>query len=225
MEDLSKKDNLNTHLDAIANFHKVSRGYESAFCRFPCCIGKVFENYKIALRRYEKYLQEIRTLGPDNKFEEVILKYGQMYSERAQKSIEQVYSASYIQLIKRSMKNHELCLGNTSIKNIACRDNNQIEVVSFEKCCVNMVEMDGVCYLIKYKKKGNSFIEKGIKLYCNKEELDENSYRFMNALITYPYMVIRCCLRYKENPSKKNLDDYICSLSKAAQKEGDSIDF
>ena len=123
IDKVSQEDDMENHIKAIANFNKLSKGYESAFCRFPCNIGKVFENYKIMLRKYEKYLQQIRWLGPENKFQEILLKYGEMYSERAQKSIEQVYLSNYIELIKRSMKNQEICLGNTSLKNIAYINN------------------------------------------------------------------------------------------------------
>lgn len=216
---IEKKDTVNEHIKALVSFHKISKGYESAFCRFPCCIGKVFENYKMMLRKYEKYLHEIRSLGPDNKFQNTILKYGDEYGERAQKSIEQVYASNYIELIKRSMKNGEICLGNTSLKNIGFKNENEIEIVSFQKCCNNMVEMDGVSYLMRNNIKDLKASKEIITLFCKEEGLEENSLKYMEALIRYPYLFIRCCIRYKEKPNKWSAEEYIMKLEKAMRKE------
>lgn len=206
---------------AIHDFHEKAMGFNGYLRnRLNNNTGKVVEEYKVSIKKLSADLKKIKTIGPKNSFEEILIKYGQKIINRGEECIRIVYKSDYIGIITRSMRRTEICLGNTDFKNL--RKSNFTEVVSFEDCSYNMVEMDCFFFLSKLKKKGVKLdYQKLVKEFCYIEGLDARSSKFLIALISYPHEFIKCCNKYREGKNKWNEEKFPEKLLKNLIKERD----
>jgi hypothetical protein len=185
-------------------------------------IGKTVEQYKIYIKRFSKQLNNFKRNGISNEFEKLIFKYGDVYLERANMCMNTIYKSDYINLILRSMKRTEMCLGNTYFNNL--RKLKNLEIIDIEDCCYNMVEMDLVSLLGKVKRKGiQDDFSSCITEFCELESLDNNSFNFIASMISYPYEFIRCCNRYREGTKNWTTEQYTEKLQKAMVADVDSL--
>lgn len=207
----------------ISEFHIKTLGYTGYMNkRLDNNIGKIVEQYKIYIKRFSKQLNKLKESGSNNEFENLVLKYGDIYLDRANKCMNTINNNDYISLILRSMKRTELCLGNTYFNNL--RKTNDLEIINIESCSYNMVEMDLVNLLHKIKKKGIWIdFSSVIKDFCNLESLDQNSFNFILAIISYPYEFIRCCNRYREGTKNWTTEQYAEKLQKSMVADGESL--
>ena len=160
--------------------------------------------------------------GGSNKFEDLVLRYGDIYLDRANNCMNIININDYIGLILRSMKRTEMCLGNTYFNNL--RKINNLEVINVEGCCYNMVEIDLVNLLAKVKRRGVDIdFNSCVKDFCDLESLDINSFNFILAMISYPYEFVKCCNRYREGIKQWTTEQYTEKLQKAMVADGDSL--
>lgn len=207
----------------ITEFHIKTLGYTGYMNkRLDNNIGKVVEQYKIYIKRLSKQLDNLKKSGDNNKFENLVLKYGDIYLGRANKCIETINNNDYIGLILRSMKRTEMCIGNTYFNNL--RKTNSLEIINVEDCSYNMVEMDLFNLLSKIKRRGVDIdFNSCIKSFCDLESLNINSFNFVLAMISYPYEFVKCCNRYREGTKKWTTEQYAEKLKKAMVADGDSL--
>jgi hypothetical protein len=211
-------------LYAISEFHKKVMGYKGYMGkRLDNKTGGIIEQFKVNVKRLKRYLKNIRMNSASTDFERMLLKVGFEYLQRAENCISEAYNSGYMNIIERSMKKTEICLGNTDFNGV--RINSEVvEVSSIDKCCYNNVEMDCFLLLSKYKRRGvNLDYRSLVKKFCEFEELGENSYNFILALLSYPYAFMKCCNRYRERSKEWNEEEYEDKLSKALLKDGESL--
>ena len=189
----------------ISEFHKKIIGYNGYMnIRLDNKTGKIVEQYKIYNKKLKRDIKKIKLNKPENQYEELLLEVGDLYLDRAEASVEEIYKWDYIDLISRSMQRVEICLGCTDFNNIAKEEG--IVISSLDNCCYNMVENDGVYLINKLKKKGLTMNwENLIYKYCDFEGLEYKSAKFISGLVSYPYEFMKCCNRYREN--KKDWDE------------------
>ncbi|MGE5626788.1 MAG: hypothetical protein ACM3X7_01595 [Solirubrobacterales bacterium] len=211
---LSKDNNISNQLKIISKFHKIAAGYrEYSGCGLKDGIGKDIEKSKVEMKKFKKIIQGIKLMGPENIFEEALLNMGYHTFEKAQRALKISESEKYLGLLKRSMDNGEICIGEPSFKNI-WGDNN-IRISKINKCSYNIVESDGVVFFRRLKRKGYKFnLEGCIDEYCTLENLDQFSREYMSSLLTYPYYTIRYCIRYKDKKYNISEIDYLNKLTK-----------
>jgi hypothetical protein len=211
------------HLNVLSEFHKTIMGFNGFMGkRLNNYTGKRVEEFKVYTKKLKRDIRKLELEGVQNNFEAILLSRGEEFINRAEKCISEIYSWQYYNLINRSMKRIEICLGNTYQDNIRKLDT--IEVINIEHFGYNMVECDGVYYLNKLKRKGARFDWKQlIGEFCNTEGLGVTSEVFISAMIDYPYEFMKCCNRYRYR--KKNWDDekYAENLALAIDKDGVSI--
>ena len=185
-------------------------------------IGKTVEQYKVFIKRLNRDLEKLKEKEPDNEFEKLLQEKGELYLLRAKDCIDNIYINDYMNLIVRSMKRMEMCLGNTYFNNL--RKNKEIEVKSVDNCCYNMVEMDLVYLLNKIKRKGiNVDVNSIIMEFCELESLESYSASFVQSIISYPYEFIKCCNRYREKSKDWTEDEYVLKLQRAMILDGNSL--
>ena len=208
---------------AIYAFHEKSLGFNGYLRnRLNNNTGKVIEEYKISIKKLAGDINNIKRNEPKNSFEELIIKYGNEVINRSEECIRAVYHSDYIGIITRSMRRIEICLGNTDFQNL--RKNNFIEVVDFENCSYNMVEMDCFILLNKLKRKGVKLdFTKLAREFSYIEGLDASSENFLIALISYPREFMKCCNRYREGKKEWHNDRFSQKLIKALIQDGDSL--
>ena len=202
------------HLKLISQFHKEAIGYKCPINKdIKNNLGKTIEEYKVVIKKLKKYLDNHKELlGAET----------EVFLRRAEDSVSIAENSNYIELIKRSMNRREICLGNNSPLNIW--DANEILAINIEDCCYDLIEMDGIQYLSKLKRKdiGLNF-EKLIKVYCENEGLGTDSEKFMLALLSYPREFIKCFERYRLNKREWTKDEFIKNIEKAFKKDGNSL--
>lgn len=207
----------------ISEFHIKTLGYTGYMSkRLDNNIGKTVEQYKIYIKRLSKQINNLNKNGINNDFEKLLFKYGDIYLNRSDKCISTIYKSNYINLILRSMKRTEMCLGNTYFNNL--RKVRSLEIIDVDECCYNMVEMDIAYFLGKIKRRNiDADFYSLIKDFCELESLDENSYKFILSIISYPYEFVRCCNRYREGIKNWTVEQYVEKLQKAIIADGDSL--
>jgi len=210
-------------LGAIYDFHKKSLGFNGYLRnRLNNNTGKIIENYKISIKKLTYDMNNVKKDGAKNSYEELIIKYGEGVINRGEECIKEVYGADYLEIIKRSMRRGEICLGNIDFQNL--RQSNHLEVVSFENCSYNMVEMDCFLLLSKLKRKGSKLdFRKLAKEFCYIEGLDESSLKFLIALISYPHEFMKCCNRYRVGTRMWHEDEFSGKIVKALVRDGNSL--
>jgi len=208
---------------AIYAFHEKSLGFNGYLRnRLNNNTGKIIEEYKICIKRLAVVINNIKKNKSRNPFEKLILEYGEEVINRGQECIRAIYESDYIGIITRSMRRCEICLGNTGFQNL--QKNNFVEVVSFEDCNYNMVEIDCFYLLSKLKRKGLKVdFHKLINEFCYIEGLDDSSSKFLIALLSYPNEFIKCCNRYKEAEKQDNNEKFSKKLMKALIQDGASL--
>lgn len=207
----------------ISEFHDRTLGYTGYMNKkLSNNIGRVVEQYKVNIKKLNRDLKKIKQNGADNELDKILLKNGELYLERAQKCIEKIYMNDYIDLIMRSTKRVEMCIGNTYFNNLRKLQN--IEVKDIEGCCYNMVEMDFAYFLNKVKRKGLEIdFYSLINEFCSLEDLDTSSVKFILAIISYPYAFMKWCSRYRDKNQNFDEKEYYLKLQKAIKEDGNSL--
>lgn len=206
---------VENHIKVLGEFHNKVKGFNYHVSK---CItnnlGKNIEEKKVEIKKNKRFMEE-------HKSEKI---YENMYYiiKQAENSIEKVYESNYLELINRSMRNFEMCIGNSSYSNIIKKS--EIEILSIEKCSYDMLENDGVYFLSKLKNKDSKIDYKSlIKLYCKEEKLDENSENYMIAVLSYPKESMKKISKYRLNKKSWNQDQFFIELKKASIKDKQRI--
>lgn len=222
--DNAKEEEILNQLLLISEFHKKTMGYKGYMgLSLDNKTGSTVEQYKVSIKRLRRYIKNIRLNSASSDFERKLLKVGFDYIKRAENCISEIINSGYLEIIERSMKRAEICLGNTTFSNLNKTDD-ILEVCSLNKCSYNNIEMDCFYLLSKYRRKNLKLNYKDIvNKYCDYENLNENSSRFIIALLSYPYEFMRCCNRYREKSKTWSEEEYEERLEKAILKDGEML--
>jgi hypothetical protein len=223
LEDIDEA-KIEMQLFNISEFHKNVMGYKGYMGkRLDNKTGSVVEQYKVNIKRLRRYLKNIRVNSAASDFERLLLKEGFDYLQRAETCISEIFNSGYMSIIERSMKKTEICLGLVDFNNLR-KNAEKIELLSLNKCCNNNVEMDCFYLLNKYRRKGIKLDYKRLaSKFCQYEGLDENSCKYILALLSYPYGFMKCCNRYREKTKEWSEEQYKESLLKEIVKDGEIL--
>ncbi|WP_032121272.1 hypothetical protein [Clostridium amazonitimonense] len=208
------------HMDILSEMHKKVMGYEGSIgFNLPNNIGKLVEGCKVEIKKNNRFICYLQKQGANNNFESLLLDVGDDYIKRAERCVECVYNWHYIDILYRSMRKCEICIRDSTEENI--RKDEHIEIANGKNFCYEILEVDAINYLNKFKRKGVSLdYEELIAYFCNIELLDENSNYFIKAMISYPFEFMKCLNRYKRSKKPWTLDQYEDKLLKAIEKDG-----
>ena len=211
-------------LFTMSEFHKRVMGYKVYMGkRLDNKTGSVIEQYKVNIKRLQRYLKNIRINSASSDFERILLKVGFEQLQRSEKCISEMYNAGYISIIERSMKRIEICLGDVDYTNLI-KEEESLEILNIDKCCYNNVEMDCFNLLSKYRRKGIELdYKKLVYKFCEFEGLEDNSAKFILALLSYPHAFMKCCNRYREKSKEWSEKEYEDRLDKAILKDGEPL--
>lgn len=217
------ENDIEEHFKVLNEFHKLTIGFNGMLGRrLNNYTGKKLEDCKVSIKKLKRDLKKYKTEKPSNYFEEKLVTYGDEMLNRSEYCIQKIFEFDYYELINRSMKRTEICLGNSYIDNI--RKNTNIEIINLEHCGYNLLECDGLYYLNKLKRKEAKVDWRGVvKKYCEIEELNPSSEMYMLAMLSFPYEFMKCCNRYRYKTKEWSDERYGSSLELAIKKDGDSI--
>lgn len=221
--DLMNESLVYEHLAVISEFHKRAMGYDYHFKeRIKNYTGRTIEKYKVDIKKMKRSYEVLKNIQELNNFQKLFMDTAEENIKRAEKCVNYISHRNYVNLILRSMRKCEICLENSYFDNLRKTDN--VEVINVENCAWDLVEMDGIYFLRKLKKKGVELDwEKSIIKCCEYEVLGKDSVDFMLALYSYPYEYIKWCLRYEENKKFLQNDKYVKKLKKAIILDGKSL--
>lgn len=195
-------------LKAIHSFHEKHVGNDDSFKdNIKNNLGKTIEDYKVEVRRLKK-------INPSDQVKNCI--------NRAELCLKFTKDNKYLELIKRSMKRKEICIGNE----MKIDSNNKIELdkIDINKCCYDMVEFDVINYLCYLRKKDIDLNwKKMIKKYCELEGLNSYSEKFIMAMVSYPKYTIKFFTKLKKDEKKLTETEYEKALRKAIKKDNESL--
>jgi len=215
------KEQVLRQIETIAEFHKSAMG-----CFLPQNIvknkiGKTVLSNRNNLRKISLYYKMIQK-NPMNSFDELLLKRGEEFIKRGERSLDHIYLGEYLELIKRSMKRNELCIKNCCFDNI--RKKEKIEILNFDNICYDLVEIDGLYLFARLKGKKQDFDYKElIKYFIEAENLTKESRNFMEAVFSYPCYFMKCAIRYIDRKKEWDQEYYIKRLIKAMEKDKESL--
>jgi hypothetical protein len=129
---------LDEQLFLINEFHKNVMGYKGFVgMRLDNKIGGLVEQYKVNIKRLKRYLKNIRLNTASSDFERILLKKGFEYVQRAENCITEIYNSGYMNIIERTMKRTEICLGNPDVSNP--RKGDKLEIKNIDKASVSKI--------------------------------------------------------------------------------------
>lgn len=207
----------------ITEFHKsVSKYKANSAHMLPMETGKIVEKYKKQRKYFKRYIDLLKSRGDLDSFEKSILTYSDVYLARVEKVLKVITNSRYIKIIKRSMERHEICLGNTNFNNLRKKEN--LEIVNLQYCSFCNVEMDVIYLLGKLKRKNVKldFVNL-IDFYADAEKLDDNSKKFILAMLSYPSGVMNLILDYKKGKRHDEGEDILMKLKAEIIRDGVSL--
>ena len=223
-EDIKKNLNVNMEealkqIEIISEFHKKVMGFSSMVNRnIPNCSGKTLEKYKMETKKLKKVYKRIQNDNPTNEVEKFILKTGEKMINRGEICIKAAKNSDYLSLLQRSMSRNEICLGYVDFNNL--RKRKYLEVISLERCCYDMIEMDYLKFLLGLRRSGISIdYNTLIEYLCKLEGLNQSSKMFILSLMSFPHKYMRCCIRYGESKRDWSEKEFLDRMQKAVQQD------
>lgn len=166
-----------------------------------CELGKRHEKLKVFIKKADKHLSVINKKNDKNKMDIFLIQNGKDIVDVCKKTIDNISKIKYADMLERSMKNRELCIGRVDSRNIRITD--KIEIGTVKYLSYNLVEEDILNYLFKIKNKKIN-LNKLIKIYANLAGLSQDSEKYMQNIIKIPQESIKIWEKYSKN--KKNLE-------------------
>lgn len=202
----------------INQFHNILKEYRGYDIKnIDNKTGRLVEKYKMEIRLAKRYIKSSRENNTSDDFNDLLLKY----IKRSENCIIEA-SRNYVELIKRSMKDEEMCLGNCYFDNIY--KNGKLFIKDIDHICFDMLEIDAINFIDKIRmEKVNLNWEKLIHEYICIEKLDSCSEDFIKALVSYPSEVMKWFKRYIKEGEKFPKEYYMKKIERAAKKDGKSI--
>ena len=185
-------------------------------------IGKEFEGYKVKIKKIKRYLDELK-IKDKNDFNCYLIDILQKTINRAENTIGAIDNCKYIELIKRSMKNNEICLGKVDEGNIK-RNGEFIQIRTTKYLSCNLVEHDCYNYIRRLKKRECAFdIQEIIMFFTNIQGLDEYSKEYIYILSNYPIETVRAFIKIKNEYDTLNNEEWINILQTAISIDGNEL--
>ncbi|PJI09115.1 MULTISPECIES: spore coat protein [Clostridium] len=214
---------ITEQINIIAEFHSVVKNYNGLDAKtIKNKTGKLIGRYKIQVKNLKKYAAIKEKSSSLNTFEKYFLNTYKDVVKRCEQCLEYINDDEYFNIIKRSMKDSEICLGNCYFDNIW--KEKSIFIRDYSDISFNMVEIDGISFINKLKCSNcNLNFKDIIDEYIYAEDISSASKNFMMALISYPNEYIKCIERYRRNGSYETEERFAKRLAKAIKKDGESI--
>lgn len=207
---ISIVDEVNT----LIEFQKRIRGYNNnIFPRLECSIGKSLERMKITVRDLQDDLEGRERKINSNEMDEYILKNGRILLERTKELLNSIKYDEYLHLIRRSMRNYELCIGKSDSTNLMIKNNEFLYIGTTKNLSYNLIEHD--LYNLIRKRKGTvSTYKNVIERFIYELDLDEKSYDYIRILCSIPIDELKIWNKYRKAKEKNDYSKHLESIKR-----------
>lgn len=207
-------------IENIALFHNRMGVYkENLLPRIGASIGREIDNYNSQIILISKYIREIENKINLSSIDFYLIRNGEMLLNKGRRALNHIYTSNYRNLIKRSMKNYEVCLGRVDESNLVVEEN-KIFIGTIKYLTYNLKEHDIYSYIKKIKRKDIQFsIEEIIDYYIEIANLENDSKQYLRALCSYPNEEFKILERYILGKTNINQDEVLDGLYKAKKMD------
>lgn len=221
----TSQENIKHQIDNVIRFQSLCKGYtDNVLPRIGGSIGRELENYKVQIKNLQIDYININNKVIKNSMDILLLKEGQKLLSRGYAAIVRVENSDYSNIIRRSMINYEICLGNVSENNLRINEEGKIEVGTIKYLTYNLIEQDFYSYIKHLRKRNNNIdIEELIYYFVEKSFLENNSVEYLKGLLSYPVESLRLWDKYRRNKKELTQEQYIEGFYKANRNDGNEL--
>ena len=214
---------IKKQLKLISEVHSRLMGKNDVYyLRLHSEIGKNIEEYKVKNKRLERYLDMLVSKSNKSDLELFIGNTGKGVLNRGEQCIEAMYNYGYLDIIRRSMHNNEICIGKCMEANLWY--DNGYKICDISKICFNLVECDCISYLSRIKKRGEQLpLEELIRCFTTFAGLGKNSEEFIKAMLSYPYEYMKNFEKIRGIKNNLNEEELRDKLDLALKRDGKSL--
>lgn len=221
--DFTNKDDVTLASKALAKLHNASKGYEppenskvkSDIGRWPTLMEK-------RVKSMDKMRDMSRKRSVKTDFDLKYLKIYEEYKTLGNEALKILRSSEYENLCKVAEEEKSFCHHDYTYHNIVIDKNNNVNIIDFDYCKMEIRAYDIANFIIKVLKRVNfdlSFSKVILDAYNEENKLDESEYRVIFAFLTFPQRFWRLSNRYYYNEVSwgqkifdKKIDDIIMEL-------------
>lgn len=191
--------------------------------RINSTIGRDIESFRVQIKKVEKKLNELNLNNNKNGLDYYILEEGLKSLERAKRSFSSMDNNTYYDLIRRSMRNYELCLGRVDEGNLKIDDNGTLKIRTVKYISYNLIEHDLFNYIKRVKRKNfNIQVEEIIDEFIYKSSLSDNSRNYLKSICNYPTETMKLIYKY-ESTDNEGSDEWVKRIKSTIDIDGDEI--
>jgi hypothetical protein len=209
-------------LKQVALINKVdtimSGYYGDGITRINSRVGKKLESVKVQIKKLRRHLRIIEKRDYLSSMDKFLLENGEIILNQGEKGINLISEINYLDIIRRSMRENEICLGRVGEENL--REGEIIEIGSLKNVSYNLKEEDTYEYLKKIRRRRcltreDYYIDEFIKI----AKLKKSSKDYIKILLYIPCDSLRQWYRYSQG--KKNIlpDKYLENIKFTFQYE------
>lgn len=197
---------------------------ETIIPRIDSSIGKDIENFKVQIKRNTRAINLLKEKKNKEKLDFFIAEEGTKIIKKATDTLEALDNELYLRLIKRSMKNNEVCLGRVDEGNLKVDNYGVIKIRTVKYISYNLVESDCYSYIKRlkrhqYKENINDVIRKFIHLSA----LSNESGEYIKILVNYPLEQMRVLSKYRVEGNMLSEEEWIKEINLANKKDGNEL--
>jgi len=215
---MDSKIDIFKQIDNIIYFNTVIGKYkENLMPRIKGNIFKEYEDYKKQIMVLEKYLRDLDRNNL-NKIDEYIINGNKELIEISGDALRVIEESNINKLIERSMINYEVCLDRVDENNLVVDKEGRILIGNIRYLSYNLKEHDIYSLIKKIKRKNiNISLEEIIDYYLYKENLDEDSKKYLYGFSIYPNEEMKIIQRYIRKRILLNEEETIEALKIAKE--------
>lgn len=218
-EKVYTNENVINQIKLIDGIHRIlMKYYGDGISGINGSIGKTIEDIKVDVKRGKEHIDLLQDTTNLDCMEIFLLEHGREILDKCNQVLRLLDKVDYLSLYRRSMKKKEICLGKVDESNLRAVEN--LEIGSIKGIRYNLVEEDIISYL-RIVKRNNKFININniVEEYVSKAYLNDNSERYIEALLIYPYETMKYWHKFRKNKKGKSSKEYLDKISDAYMNE------
>lgn len=171
-------------------------------------IGRKIEGIKVELKRAKEDYIKISNKKDLNVCEIFLLDNGKSIIKKTENAIQKFKNIDFINIVERSMKKNEICIGRIDECNLRVME--RIEIGTLKNLYYNLVEEDVYEYLLKIRRKKSCInMNKILDEYIEISKLSSISKEYISILLEVPYDTLKQWRKFRNNKKMLSVNEYL----------------
>jgi len=212
---------------ALCKLHNSTRGLEKIIDKRNNLFTWIpdFKNRALDLLKF-KEIAELHHIKSD--FDNLFLKWVDIYHEQALKSIEILENSSYEELCRRVEEQKNICHHDLAYHNIIIDSESNVYFVDFDYCILDLRVHDLANLITKAIKGFNWDIEKAediIENYCSIDKISDEEFYVLYGLLSFPQDFYEVSRQYYMKTKNWDEEDFLSRLERKCSYYEDRKNF